>query len=719
MRRFLLVSCSLVFALSAIAADLHVSPNGADTNPGTADRPLASIQKALDALKPGDRCILHAGVYRRTATLRASGTAEKPIHILARPGDLVVLSGTQPVTSPWTVHTGSIYRTPLPGPVRAVFVDGQLMTEARWPNMPFARRWDKSCWRASAEGTAYGTMVDSALAETGVDWTGAVATLNIGSWQTFRRIVRSHGAGKDRFTYDRDPNHRLAKGKPHRPGFDRYFLAGKLAALDSPGEWFHDGATLYLWAPDGESPSAHAVEVKTRGYALTARGVKHVGVFGLQFFGTTLKLEETESCILDRLCFTFPHGLWEPFGAAVGLPRHPDEPQDWASRRWFKETSVVTPTFVGGENNVIRRCTIRYANGSSIVVAGWKNLIEDCLIHDVDWYGLDTGLAVDLLGTQESTIRHCTVFNMGSSEGLRISNRGVTIVERNYIHHGGMAQSDGALIQAATPNIAGTTIRYNWVHDHHAFNWGGRGIRGDDGTRGLIVHHNVVWSCPEIGIITKGDNNRVLNNTCFGNPKDDICLPRNRLPGKTDEAEEQNAHSEAINNIATRLTGLYEFERRRLKKDLPPRGKVLANLPSGDRNFISTERLDFRLFANAPYVEKGIVLPGITDGYKYQAPDVGAYEFGKPRWVPGHRNAVWIVPVEDGFQVMLAMPVFQPLGVRIEDTSLSFAADDWMRPQFVKTDSPRVRVFIPRVRLQVFLQPDDPRGLLQPFRTIP
>jgi len=418
--RLSLVTTLLTLASHALPADLHVAPNGADSGPGAATHPLASIQKAFDALEPGDRCILHAGTYRQTATLRASGTPDAPIHILAAPGEAAILSGAQPVTTQWALHKDGIYKTPLPGPVRAVFVDGHLMTEARWPNMPFAKRWDKSRWRASAKGAQYGVMVDPALAGTGIDWTGAVATLNIGSWQTFRRIVRSHGAGKDRFTYDRDPNHRLAKGKPHRPGFDHYFLAGKLAALDSGGEWFHDGSTLYLWTPDGKSPTTHTVEVKTRGYALTAKGVAHVSITGLHFFAATLKLEDARNCTLDRLCLTYPHGVWEPFGAAVGLPRHPDEPANWASRRWFKETSVVTPTFVGGEGNTIRRCTIRYANGSSIVVAGKRNLIEDCLIHDIDWYGLDTGLGVDLLGTQESTIRHCTVFNMGSSEGLRL-----------------------------------------------------------------------------------------------------------------------------------------------------------------------------------------------------------------------------------------------------------------------------------------------------------
>ena len=45
-------------------------------------------------------------------------------------------------------------------------------------------------------------------------------------------------------------------------------IAGVLAALDAPGEWFYDRPTLYLWAPDSQPPNA--VRVKTRDFCTTA-----------------------------------------------------------------------------------------------------------------------------------------------------------------------------------------------------------------------------------------------------------------------------------------------------------------------------------------------------------------------------------------------------------------------------------------------------------------
>jgi len=729
--RRLCLAALLAAGTALLAADYHVATDGSDDGPGSAQRPFRSIHRAADALRPGDRCIVHAGVYRETVRLRASGTPEKPIRLMARPGDTVVLSGTEPLEGEWTRFRGSTWRLPTRKVFPQVFVGGRLMTEARWPNMPFEKRWDRDAWRPSARGTRYGTMVDPALAATGIDWTGAVATLNVGSWQTFRRIVRSHRAGSDRFTYDRDEGSRLAGRKPHRPGFDRYFLAGKLEALDSPGEWFLDRerGLLYLWPPDGRRPASGEVEVKTRPYALVAKGIRHVQVSGLHFFATTFKFEDAEDCSLDGLHLLFPSCVAEPFGEPVRRDRAPDEPREWASRRWFGETSVVTPTYLGGRGNTLANSSIRYANGTSLVVHGTRNTIENCLIHDIDWYGLDTGLGVDLLGTSASAIRYCTIFNIGSSEGIRLTNRGATIVEYNYIHHGGLCQSDGALVQAATPGVAGTVVRYNWLHDHNAFNAGGNGIRGDDRTRGLIVHHNVAWNCREKGIITKGDRNRVYNNTCLDNPAIDILVPWRRLPRKTDELEVQNTHSEVINNCARKISGRYKWER----KTEPPPGKLATNYQGDDPMLADPRRLDFRPRPGSPLIDAGTPIPGITDGFRGKAPDIGAYEFGAERWVPGYRNALWVLPAVRGVRILLAMPPLEPVDVDVAGgggaqpaARLTFTPENWCVPQTVAlTDAARgqpLRLAIGKVQFQATIEPaklDPIEGAKLRFRSIP
>jgi hypothetical protein len=50
------------------------------------------------------------------------------------------------------------------------------MTYARWPNATFKDRWSPSFWKAN--NSPYGSVMDPAFAKSGIDWTGAILTLN-------------------------------------------------------------------------------------------------------------------------------------------------------------------------------------------------------------------------------------------------------------------------------------------------------------------------------------------------------------------------------------------------------------------------------------------------------------------------------------------------------------------------------------------------------------
>jgi hypothetical protein len=73
----------LAMASWASAAQIHVAPNGNDANPGTADKPVASLEKARDMARAqkGSTVLLAAGTYCRVNTFelddRDSGTIYK------------------------------------------------------------------------------------------------------------------------------------------------------------------------------------------------------------------------------------------------------------------------------------------------------------------------------------------------------------------------------------------------------------------------------------------------------------------------------------------------------------------------------------------------------------------------------------------------------------------------------------------------------------------
>lgn len=83
MRRFLLsVTASLVVATTARANTFHVATTGNDGAAGTAAAPWRTIQRAANAVAPGDTVIVQAGSYVGFA-VETRGTQAKPIAFVA------------------------------------------------------------------------------------------------------------------------------------------------------------------------------------------------------------------------------------------------------------------------------------------------------------------------------------------------------------------------------------------------------------------------------------------------------------------------------------------------------------------------------------------------------------------------------------------------------------------------------------------------------------
>jgi len=504
------------------------------------------------------------------------------------------------------------------------------MVEARWPNMRFPEDlWDRSKWARAGKGSRYGRIVDPSLAGTGVDWTGARATLNVAhQFYTWTRPVESHGAGEEAFAYAQDLQgitHFADKTTPWED--DRYFLSGKLEALDCPGEWFLDveHPFLYLWPPDEKAPTSGQVEVKVRDYGFEARNLDYIEVSGFHFFGATFIFENCDHCVVENC-----HLVWPTYARRINDPAA----EPWTDR-----------TLVAGSHNTVRKCSLAYSPTSGLVMLGSDNVAEDNLIHDICWYGslkhvpLDMGPRESSQGTKGGVLRYNTVHNFGNS-GIRFFGQ-PCVVEYNHVYAGGLACLDVSLIYTDLPTCAGSMVRYNWAHGCRTEGGGGLGIRGDDQARGLTVHHNVVWDCGRDGIIIKGDHNKVYNNTVLdigtnARPGQFINLltaaePRKPWRHQYPLLKRQNANSEIFNNAALTIACNTKGD------PFPGIEKLADNYRGKDLQLVDPQCLDFRPRAGSPLIDTGREIPGITDGFKGKAPDIGAYEFDGDHWRPGIR----------------------------------------------------------------------------------
>jgi len=613
----------------------YVSVKGDDQNLGMREAPFRTIQRFADIARPGDICLVRAGTYRETVRPNNGGRVGDPIRYIAYPGEKVTISGTEPITGQWSLYKDSIYQIKVDHEVEQLFVDGNMMIEARWPNMRFEDLWERDCWARSDGGSGYEKMVDAELAKTNIDWTEAIATLNVAhQFHTWTRKVSKHSKGSDSFEYVGNMGKLSGTiGKPGHWSDDFYYLSGKLEALDIATEWYYDCDTkmLYLSAPDGKSPASHSVEVKVRDRAFEVNDLNEIHVIGFHFFACTFEFENTVHSLVDDCHLLFP---------------------TYARELNDRRGDGGTPTTgMSGSHNIIRNCTLGYTPLAGLVMNGSYNTLANNFVHDVCWNGSLRYPAISLRAGERpsdewnpSIVKGNTVLHAGSA-GIGFRGQAYTI-EYNYVRHCGMMSHDVAAVYTSGSSIAGSVVCYNWVHNCHPEIERGKniglGIRADDQCRNMSVHHNVVWDVGLDSIIMKGEYHKVYNNTTFHTePKfkygNAIRMDTEPEPYKAWRMDAplfsvQNAHSLVFNN----LTGLIRAEFRK-STPLINRSSVIHNELNYRPALRDPQNLDFRPQADSSLVDAGIAMPGITDHFEGKAPDIGAYEHGGINWLPGYQ----------------------------------------------------------------------------------
>lgn len=90
-------------------------PLAKDTNPGTEEMPLKTIQAAAEQAFPGDIILIHEGIYREEVIPPRGGEAEAPITYQSAPDEKVYIKGSEQYPGPWEPYTKPhIYSASIP-----------------------------------------------------------------------------------------------------------------------------------------------------------------------------------------------------------------------------------------------------------------------------------------------------------------------------------------------------------------------------------------------------------------------------------------------------------------------------------------------------------------------------------------------------------------------------------------------------------------------------
>ena len=584
------------------ARDFYVSNDGLDKNAGTREEPFRTLARAALHAEGGDTVILRGGIYRETLTVRHSGTDTKPLTFMAAKGEKVVISGADLVGS-WKLCKGSILQTKIPKVLdvgfNQVFLDGRMMHRARFPNEQSQDLHRPTLVTMKADDSR---ITSPLLTQPDGFWNGGFVVGGFGHRWVFQCArINDYKAGTLHLTTKKS-GATTRKSNPWFKGSGDGYVSGVLGALDTPGEWHIEDGVLYLWPPNGVDLTTAVVEVKQRTVCIDFNGQSHVAVKGINVTAGSVRLVGN-SCTLEssRLIYPshFTYFTWGGMASDGGVDKG--------------HNGIL----VQGTNNTIRGCTIKYSAGSGIVIKGAQNLITRCQISDIDYSGtyscpisvatapgMVTGKNRIWFNTIRRTGRDCIQLYGASADDIRY----------NDISDSGLMCKDLGLVYVWGRDGKGTRIAYNWVHDNRSH---GPGIYLDNYCQNFVVDHNVIWNCGA-GIRVNGPakGHRLYNNTLF-NCRDVGTRPYNQWPNHTPGYWTAGGYGNIYRY--TKINNLF-----------------LSTRPAAQLEDFANK--NFSLKTSAPAIDSGKPVTGITDGFLGEAPDLGAYESGGARWVPGVRG---------------------------------------------------------------------------------